>query len=111
MTDVSMIDLAMGWYTPATWRELRAIPEAKITMSYSQFARKVERMTADYRTQGINVVKFPINVAEMVAWCRKHGYAVDSHGRAVFGAALAAAHDAGRNVMDMPFTDRTREVH
>jgi hypothetical protein len=27
------IDLAMGWYTPATWRELRAIdwPHARVT--------------------------------------------------------------------------------
>ena len=47
--------LAMGWYTPATWRELQAIPEAKIEMSYPQFVRKVERMIAGYEAQGVQV--------------------------------------------------------
>jgi hypothetical protein len=106
-----MIDLALGWYTPSTWRELQAIPEAKITMSYDEYMRKVERMTADYEAEGIHVIRVPINVAQMVAWCRKHGYDVDTRGRAAYGAALATAHGEGRNVMDMPVTDLTRAVH
>jgi hypothetical protein len=106
-----MIELAMAWYTPSTWRELQAIPEAKVTMSYGEFVRKVERMTADYAAEGIQVVRYPINVGQMVEWCHLHGYEVNSRGRAVFGGALATAHGEGRNVMDMPFTDRTRAVH
>src|SRR5690348_16686685 len=105
-----MIDLAMGWYTPSTWRELQAIPEAKITMSYSQFVRKVKRMTAEFEAEGINLVHVPINVSQMVKWCHKHGYEVDTRGRAAYGGILTLALGEGRNVMDVPVTDLTRTV-
>ena len=74
----------MAWYTPATWRELRAIPEAKIEMSYPQFVRKVERMIAGFEARGLRVVKVPINVTQMVEWCHRHGYEADTTGRAAF---------------------------
>jgi hypothetical protein len=102
--------LGMAWYTPTTWRELRAIPEAKIEMSYSQFVRKVERMISEFTAQGIRVVKVPVNVGQMVKWCHRHGYEVDTKGRAVFGATLTLALEDGQDVMTMPFEDRTRSV-
>jgi hypothetical protein len=102
--------IGMGWYTPATWRELRAIPEAKIEMTYSALMRKCERSIAEFRAQGVQVVKIPINVSQMVEWCRKHGYEIDTRGRAAFGAAWMTAHNSGRDVMAMPFEDRTRMV-
>jgi hypothetical protein len=73
--------------------------------------RKVERMTAEFEAEGVQVVKYPINVAQMVEWCHRHGYEVNSRGRATYGGALATAHGEGRNVMDMPVTDLTRAVH
>ena len=101
----------MAWYSPETWRELRAVPEAKIEMSYPQFVRKVERMVAGFEAEGIRVVMVPINVAQMVAWCHRHGYEADSRGRALYGAVLTMAIKAGRDVMTMPFENRiTRTV-
>jgi hypothetical protein len=102
--------VAMAWYTPATWRELQAIPEAKVQMSYSQFVRKIERMISEFTAQGIQVVKVSVNVSEMVEWCHQHGYEADSRGSAAFGAALTMALEAGQDVMTMRFEDRTRSV-
>ena len=102
--------IAMAWYTPATWRELRAIPEAGIELSYSAFVRKCERRIADYIAQGFRVEKVPVDIGQMKAWCRKHGYALDAKGRAAFGAALAMARDSGEDVMAARFRDNTREV-
>jgi hypothetical protein len=102
--------VGIAWYTPTTWRELRAIPEAKVKMSYSQYVRKVEQMIEGFAAEGICGVKTPIDVGQMVTWCRRHGYDVDSKGRAAFGVALTMALEAGKDVMTMPFEDRTRTV-
>ena len=102
--------ICMGWYTPATWRELRAIPEAGIEMSYSAFVRKCERRIADYIARGFRVEKVPVDIGRMKAWCGKHGYALDAKGRAAFGAALAVARESGEDVMAARFRDDTREV-
>jgi hypothetical protein len=108
---VSDAVVGMAWYTLSTWRELRAIPEAKIEISYPQFVRKVARLIAGYEAQGFRVVKTPINVAQMVEWCHRNGYEVDTTGRTVFGVALIAAIETGRDVMTMPVEDRiTRSV-
>jgi hypothetical protein len=38
--------VAMAWYTPEAWRELQALPEAQIEMTYSEHLRKCERIIA-----------------------------------------------------------------
>lgn len=47
--------LSMAWYTPETWQQLAAIPEAEIEITYPQFGRKCERLIADYTAQGFRV--------------------------------------------------------
>jgi hypothetical protein len=102
--------LATAWYSPATWRELRAIPEAKIEMTYPQFVRKVERMITGFEAQGVQVVKVPVNVSQMVAWCHRHGYEADTRGRAAYGAVLTMAAADGRDVMTVPVEIREHSV-
>jgi len=102
--------IAWGWYTPETWRELQAIPEAAIEMTYPEFVRKCERQIADLEAQGFRVEKVFIDVGQMVEWCRRNGYEIDSRGRAAFGAALALARSSGQDVMAITIEDRTRSV-
>ena len=106
-----MSAIGMSWYTQETWQELAAIPEAKIEMTYPQFVSKVERQIAAMRAKGFAVEKVLVDVGQMVAWCHRHGYAVDSTGRSVFGAVLMTARAEGLDVMTMAFEDRiTRSV-
>ena len=102
--------MGLAWYSPDAWRELCAMPEAGIEITYPEYVRKFERLLAGYAAQGFRVVKVPVDVTLMVAWCRRHGYDIDDKGRAVFGAALMCARDAGQDVMTMPVEDPTRTV-
>jgi hypothetical protein len=104
-------DIGVAWYTLETWRELRALPEAKIEKTYSEYVRGCERVIAGYTAQGFRVVKLPIDIGLMVEWCHAHGYEIDGKGRAVFGAALMTAHAAGKDIMTTPFSDDTRTMH
>jgi hypothetical protein len=101
-------DMGVAWYTPEAWRKLCAHPEAKIQKTYSEYLRSYDRVIAGYAAHGIRVVKLPIDIAQMAEWCHAHGYEIDGKGRAVFGSALMAAHDAGKDIMTMPFRDDTR---
>ena len=102
--------IGMSWYTPEAWQELRAMPKAKIEMSYSQFTRKCERLIAGFEARGIKVEKVAVDIGQMTAWCHQHGYEIDDMGRTAFGAALTACRASGRDVMATPFEDGTRSV-
>jgi hypothetical protein len=101
--------IGVAWYSPETWRELCALPEAKIDKTYSEFVRTYEGIVSGCAARGVQAVKVPIDIALMVEWCRKHGYEIDSKGRTAFVAALMLA--GKDDVMTMPFRDNTRTEH
>lgn len=100
--------MGIAWYSPETWQELSALPEAKIEKSYSDFLHTFERLVDRFTAQGLRVEKMPIDLSQMTAWCHKHGYEIDGAGRAAFGAVLALSE--GLDVMTVPFKDDTRVV-
>jgi hypothetical protein len=107
---MTAVDIAMGWYTPETFRELRAHPEAKIEKQYSDWVRDCESFIAGCPSQGLRVVKVPIDIPLMIEWCHARGYEIDSAGRAVFAGMLLGAQDAGDDIRTVSFSDDTRIV-
>ena len=102
--------LGMAWYTPEAWARLKAIPEARIEMSYRAYVRNYEAYVRRFVAEGIKVERVAVNVDQMLAWCHRNGYEVDSTGRAIFGSVLTMARDDPR-VLDNPITDNvTRSV-
>ena len=93
MTMAAEIVVAMGWYTAATWAQLKAIPEARIEMSYPGFVRNFETLVRKFAAEGVKVQKVAIDVDQMVAWCHRNGYAIDTTGRALFGTVAAMARE------------------
>ena len=102
--------LGMAWYTPEAWAQLKAIPEARIEMSYRAYVRNYEAYARRFAAEGIKVERVAVNVDQMLAWCHRNGYAVDTTGRAIFGIVLTMARD-DPCVLDNPITDNvTRSV-
>ena len=56
MTEVAEV-IGMAWFTPETWRQLRAHPEAKIEDAYSEYVRRYERAIAAFTARGFRVVR------------------------------------------------------
>ena len=102
--------IGISWYTPQTWRELCAHPEAEIEKTYSEYVHATERLIADYTAQGFRVVREPIDIAQMIEWCHKHGYEIGGIGRAAHGATLQYCRDSGDDIMTVVFTDDTRTM-
>ena len=113
MRDFERYDIrgtSMGVYSAEVWERLLTIPEADIEMTYAEYLRKLERTERDFVARGIEVKKVPIDdVDQMIAWCHRNGYEIDSKGRAVYGAALAMA-DGDPAAMNKPIIDKTRNI-
>jgi hypothetical protein len=103
-----MNEIGVPFYDRRAWRELKTIPEAKIDGTYAEYLRRHERMKAAFAARGVEAIDLPVNISEVVRWCRKHGYEPDSHGRATYGSCLMAARANGEDVMDFEVVDRSR---
>jgi hypothetical protein len=55
-------------------------------MSYPGFVRNFETLVRKFAEEGVKVEKVAIDVDQMVAWCHRNGYAIDTTGRALFVA-------------------------
>lgn len=110
MSDGSNV-LGMAWYTPAAWEQLAAMPEAKIEKNYQDFVRDFEAYVRRFEAQGVPVQKVTIgNVTEMVAGCHRHGYEINSRGRALYVSALALVDGDVVKARGMPFIDKASPV-
>jgi hypothetical protein len=101
------LEMHVAWYTPEAWKRLAAIPEARIEKSYQDFVRTFEAIMRGYATCGVRPRKVALDVAdidEMVEWCHRNGYEIDSKGRATYGAMRAAGG------LDAPLVDKTRTI-
>jgi hypothetical protein len=91
-----MKQVSVAWFTADTWQKLLkvAADRANLPDTFAEFeeiaGRKFDRLCA----QGIPVEKVLVSVDEMAAFCHAHGLALDSNGRAIF-AAFVAARRAG----------------
>jgi hypothetical protein len=102
--------LGMAWYTPEAWARLKAIPEARVDMSYRAYVRNYDAYVRRFVAEGIKVERVAVDVDQMLAWCHRNGYAVDTTGRAIFSTVLTMARDDPR-VLDNPIVDNvTRSV-
>jgi hypothetical protein len=95
--------VGMGWYTPEAWARLEAMPEARIQKSYEDFVHGFEWLAREVQAQGFEIVQIRIDIDQMVSWCHRHGYAVDSAGRAAYGVARQAVPS-----LSAPIIDNTR---
>ena len=91
--------IQMAWYTRESWRRLEEVTEAPLAESHDAYVALTEKMIREFEEKhGILVIKTLIDVDDMVAWCRKNGHRVDSRGRSMYGAMVAAwrGHDANQ---------------
>jgi hypothetical protein len=85
------------------------MPEARIEKSYQDFVRAFERGVREFATRGVRVEKLTIDVGKMTEWCCRHGYEVDTGGRATYISVLMLARD-DPEVMNRPPIDKTRSI-
>lgn len=82
---------------PEDYQDLRLVSAdgAGMAESFEAYAVEVEKFLEYQRAQGSIAVKMYIKPADLVAWCRREGRAIDSRARAAYAVRLYA--DSVRN--------------
>lgn len=78
--------LGLAWYSPEEWLALRRVSADKgnLHTSHTEWQADAEAQLAGLREQGFQVVRVPIQVAELVAWCKENNRRIDGKARSEF---------------------------
>lgn len=85
-------DLAVGvaWFSREQWEALTEVVEdrSELDDTYEDWEEQAQEALATLRTQGFRPVQVPVDVADLVSWCRDQGRPVDAEARAAFVSHL-----------------------
>jgi len=76
----------IAWYSSEQWAELRRVvsdPE-EVEATYEDWQAVLQRTVPDFIKAGNKLVKVPVDVTELVSWCRQRGKRIDADARAQF---------------------------
>ncbi len=76
----------VGWYSRNQWDRLLSVASDRALLedTYDDWVRMAEKALSDIRQTGLNPVKVPIDVEELINWCTEKGRSVDGSARAEF---------------------------
>jgi 23S rRNA A2030 N6-methylase RlmJ len=74
------------WYSSTQWQELREIaadPE-RLEETYQEWLVVADQACQKMEASGIAIVKVPVDVQKLVAWCRERNLPIDGKARAQY---------------------------
>jgi hypothetical protein len=80
--------VGLAWYGPEDWAQLRATADDPTALdeSYEAWLASAEKTLRSLRAGGVEVEKFPLDVATAAAWAKEQGRPFDSAARAAYVA-------------------------
>ena len=76
----------VAWYSSAQWQHLREVaadPE-RLENTYQEWLAVVDQAWKKIEASGIALVKVPIDVSELIEWCRDRSVPIDGRARAKY---------------------------
>ena len=78
--------VGVGWYREDQWSLLleHSADRDDLEATYAEWLDIAHKSMRDLSGTGIQLVKIPIDVEELVQWCQEKGYQVDGNSRSEF---------------------------
>ena len=83
------IQFSLCWFDKEQWELLAKIDPEGVDDSYEEWRKNANKAISDFSTNGQNLVKVSIKVAELQEWCKNKEVEPNSSSRAEFAAMLA----------------------
>lgn len=79
-------ELGLAWYSREAWDRLRETADDcdALDDTYEDWERQALGVTRDLESVGRKIRKFPIDIDDLLAWCREHNRRNDSEARAEY---------------------------
>jgi hypothetical protein len=76
-------EVGIAWYRPEQWEKLRLISKDKnnLERTHSEWLKSAEDLLIKLDIEGFNVVRFEVDVEELLKWCQKNKRPVDGKAR------------------------------
>lgn len=73
--------VGFAWYTAQEWEALRRVSADKGSLhtSYAEWEADAQEQLRSLQEQGVDVAPVPIQVAELMAWCKAHNRRIQAH--------------------------------
>ncbi len=78
--------IGVGWYSVSQWQQLREVatdPE-RLEKTYQEWLVVAEQACEKMEASGMAIVKVPVNVQELIDWCRERNLPIDGKARAQY---------------------------
>ena len=80
----------IAWFLRDQWTELKSVvsdPE-ELEATYDEWETVIRDSVPDLIDRGVSLVKVPVDVNDLVSWCRKRRKSIDADARAQYVAEL-----------------------
>lgn len=86
--------LGVGWYREDQWPLLlqHSADRENLNQTYAKWLEMVNKKMEDLIVADFQPLKIPVDVHDMVRWCRGQGIAMDGEARAAYVAMQTRAH-------------------
>lgn len=84
--------VGLAWYSLDAWQHLKqsAADAHALHSTYIEWVRQAETTLSTLRSEGVDVRRVPVAIAELEAWCIERNLPNDSKARSRFAAHLAS---------------------
>ena len=75
--------VGLAWYRPEQWQRLReiSVDRAELEDTHREWLRNSEKAIRELNRNGIESVKVPLDVEELLHWCQSQNLPVDAEAR------------------------------
>ena len=86
--DEPRVPVAIAWYAAEQWQRWKEVVDdpQNFEETHAEWQGVFERGLLYLRDEGFDPHKVPVDVDELVAWCRREGRPADSAARSAFAA-------------------------
>jgi len=86
--------VGIAWYTPDQWQLLLDISADRddLEATYAEWERDAKKALRQLRQGGLNVVKVPVEIEELLDWCQSRNVPVNANARSQYAAYKLQQH-------------------
>jgi hypothetical protein len=105
--------LGIAWYREDQWPQLLevSLDAQRLEKTYGEWLAHASARYDELLKKGAPVVKVPVDVLDMAAWCRELGRQVDGAGRTAYVVYRLEEQKAGRLYPQMPPRPKRSRFH
>ncbi len=80
--------VGIAWYMPDQWQLLLDISADRddLEATYAEWERDAKKALRQLRQGGLNVVKVPVEIEELLDWCQSRNVPVNANARSQYAA-------------------------